>query len=514
MSISDCKVENILDRFTSRIRCGGGRWRLCYPSAFYETDAIGLVREEDNMNDKITRRHLLTTSSAAGLGLVAAGSGLPVFAQDKVEMDLPVGAQGKLTVIHRTEYFEAAQTILRQAVTDFAAAENAELDISTTNAEAFGDFLGKMTAAVRAGNPPDLAYTSNVSIQQMAAIGIVEDVTDVVEEAISRYGRVMPGINAEQAGKIDGKWYSIPFIANTTGTFFRSDKLKEKGIDPQSLKTWADRREAALAISDPDGEFWGWGNPVNQSGDGWGVASGILNAFGGHFTDETGLIVTFNSPETVAALEFVRETYDRNGKYGPMLPPGVEAWNDMSNNESYLGGNIGYLHNAYSVYAAAKRDNTELFQNTVVLRQPSLNNGTSTDGGQVGGWLTIFKNAPNLDLAKKLALDLLDPENFTPMSSVAGGLLMPAYEDLWTDELISADPNYAIIKEQVSVEDPWIGASWPAKPNPLIDAIRPQGILEQAMGNVIAGRMTAEEAAADAHQKIVDIFEEGGAMQG
>ena len=68
-------------------------------------------------------------------------------------------------------------------------------------------------------------------------------------------------------------------------------------------------------------------------------------------------------------------------------------------------------------------------------------------------------------------------------------------------------------KEQVSVEEPWIGASWPADPNPLIDAIRPQGILEQAMGNVIAGRMTADEAAQDAHQKIVDIFEEGGAMQ-
>jgi multiple sugar transport system substrate-binding protein len=42
---------------------------------------------------------------------------------------LPVGAAGKLTVIHRTEYFEDAQTIFRQVVTDFAKANNAELDI-------------------------------------------------------------------------------------------------------------------------------------------------------------------------------------------------------------------------------------------------------------------------------------------------------------------------------------------------------------------------------------------------
>jgi multiple sugar transport system substrate-binding protein len=347
----------------------------------------------------------------------------------------------------------------------------------------------------------------------MAALNIVEDVSDVVDEAVSRYGRVMPGINAEKIGKIDGKWFSIPFIANTTGTFFRGDKLKEKGIDPASLKTWQQRADAALAISDPDNGFWGWGNTVNQSGDGWGVASGILNAFGGHFTDASGTKVTFYSPETVAAFEFVKTIYDRNGKYAPMLPPGVESWGDISNNEAFLAGSVGYTHNAFSVYAAAKRDNNPIFPDIALLRQPSLNDGTSTDGGQVGGWLTIFRNAPNLAMAKELALDLLNPDNFTPMSSVAGGLLMPAYENLWTDKLISADPNFAIIKEQVSVEKPWIGPSWPADPNPLIDAIRPQGILEQAMGNVIAGRMTPDQAAKDAHQKIVDIFEEGGAMQ-
>jgi multiple sugar transport system substrate-binding protein len=370
-----------------------------------------------------------------------------------------------------------------------------------------------MSAAVKAGNPPDFAYTSNVSIPQMNLLGLLEDVTDVVEEAVSKYGNVMQGINAEKIGLIDGKWVAVPFIANTTGIFLRGDKAKEKGIDPASLKTWEQRREAALAISDPDNEFWGWGLTVNQSGDGWGVASGILNAFGGHFTDETGTIVQFNTPETVAAFEFVRETYDRNGKYAAMLPPGVESWGDTSNNEAWLAGKIGYTQNAFSVYAASKRDNVPFFKDIVVLRAPEANNGDSRDGGAVGGWLTIFKGSQNVDVAKKLALALLDPANFTPMSSVAGGLFMPAYDDLWTDELISVDPNFAIIKDQVSVAEPFIGASWPAQPSAAIDAIRAQGVLEQSMGNVVAGRMTPEEAVADAHQKIVDLFEEGGMMQ-
>lgn len=460
---------------------------------------------------KINRRDVLKNGGAAGLGLWAASNGMPLLAQE-VEQALPEGAAGKLTVIHRTEYFEAAQNLFRDTVTKFAATNGAQLDISTTNPESFGDFLGKMSAAVRAGNPPDLAYTSTISVPQMQLLGLLEDVTDVVEEATKRYGNVMPGINAEQNGKVDGRWAAVPFIANSTGTFFRNDKLLEKGIDWRTLDTWGKRRDAALAISDPAHGFYGWGLTVNQSGDGWGVASAILNAFNGHFTDATGTKVEFDNPNTVAAFEFVRETYDRNGKYAAMLPPGVESWGDISNNEAYLAGSVGYTANAFSLYAAAKRDNNPVFPNTVLLRQPNGNDGGSRDGGAVGGWLTIFKGAPNVDLAKQLALDLLDPANFTQMSSVAGGLFMPAYENLWTPELIASDPNFEIIKSQVSVKDPYIGASWPAQPAAQIDAIRAQGVLEQAMSNVISGRMTSQEAVTDGHNKIVQIFEEGGIL--
>jgi multiple sugar transport system substrate-binding protein len=456
---------------------------------------------------------MLRTSAAAGVGLLAAGSGFRVLGQDKQNLDLPVGSAGKLTVIHRTEYFEQAQSLFRQIVADFAAANGAELDISTTNPEAFGDFLGKMTAAVRAGNPPDIAYTSNVSIAQMHLLGLVEDVSDVVEEAVSRYGGIMQGINAKKLGQFDGKWAAIPFLAGTPGYFIRGDKLAEQGIDPASLDTYDKRREAALSMSDPGSEMWGWGITPNQSGDGYGFLISLVQSFGGHYTDPSGMKVEFESPETVAAFEWLAETYDRSGKYGSMLPPGVESWGDISNNEAFLAGNIGYTHNAFSVYAQAKRDENPIFKDIVLLKAAKANNGDSRDLGDVNGWLTIFKGAPNAELAKDLALDLLDPANFTQMSTVAGGLFMPAYENLWTEELLAADPNFAIIKEQVSNPNPFLGPSWPADPNAAIDAIRAQGVLEQAVGNVVAGRMGPADAVADAHQKIVNIFEEGGIMQ-
>lgn len=464
-------------------------------------------------DNKFSRREILRGTAVAGAGIALGAGALPALAQDAPAPDapLPQGGSGKLTVIHRTEYFEAAQTAFRDTVQAFADSNGVQLDISTTNPESFGDFMGKMTAAVKAGNPPDFAYTSNVSISQLHLLDLVEDVTDVVDEAVKRYGEIMPGLNAAKTAQFDGRWKAIPLIGTTTAYHARKDKLDEKGIDPASLKTIVDRREAALAISGPD--FYGWGFTPNQSGDGFGFLISVVQAFGGHFTDETGMIVQFDSPETVAAFEFLGETYDRNGKYAAMLPPGVESWNDTGNNEAWLAGQIGFTQNAFSVYAQSKRDNNPVYPNTVLLPAPTAINGDNRGGGNVGGWMTVFKGAPNAALAKELALNLLDPANFGKISALGGVLFTPAYANLWTEELMANDPNLAVIKEQVSVTDPFLGQSWPANPNAGVDAIRAQGVLEQSIGNVIAKRMSAVDAVKDAHQKMRDIFEEGGIPQ-
>lgn len=461
------------------------------------------------MSKKMSRRDFLRRSAATGAAAFAASSPLRLFAQD--EQDLPEGVEGTLAVIQRTEYFEGVQTAIRDTVQAYADDVGITLDISTANPEAFGDFLSKMQAAVAAGNPPDIAYTSNVSIAQMNLLGLVEDVTDVVDTLEASYGRMMPGTNAAKNALVDGEWKSIPFTSNTTGYYNRRDKLEEAGINPDELETLDQRRDAALAISDPDGEFWGWGATPNQSGDGFGFLMMVINAFGGSFTDETGLVVTFDSPETLAAVEWIAETYT-DPKYADMLPPGILSWTDISNNEAYLAGTIGYTHNAFSIYAQLIRDESEYFADTMLMLAPLGPANMRQDNGG-NAWLTIFKGAANIDLAKDLAVKMIDPATFSPISALSGGLNMPMYEDGWTEELLAVDPNFAVIKDLVSIEDPFVGSSWPAEPNAAIDAIRAQGTVEQMVANITSGRMEPAEALTDAHNVIVDIFEEGGIMQ-
>lgn len=458
----------------------------------------------------LNRREFLRLAGASGAAFAAAQAGL-LRAQNPTPtpLPLPVGTEGTLTVIHKTEYFEVVQTMFRDAVVDFAANTGIGLDISTANPEIFGDFTAKMLAAVQAGNPPDLGYHV-LSIPQMYALDIVEDVTDVVDELVNRYGMVVPKV-AEFNGKIGGKWWAVPFMCTTGAWFARRDVFEAAGIDVYSLDTWDARREAALEVSDPDNNMWGWGLTVNRSGDAHGFILSVIQGFGGSFTDETGLRVTFNSPETLAAVEWLTETYTSD-RYRRMLPPGIESWTDTSNNEAYLAGTIAFTINQPSVYAAAKANGNPVFENTAVLHNPLTIDGRLLEAGS-SGWLTIFKGARNIEAAKSLILHLLDPNIYVPMAQNGGGLFLPAYENLWTEDVLGTDPNFAVFRDILLNPDIFYGRSHPAPPNALIDAIDGAAITSQMMANITTGAMTPAQAVEDAHNRIVQIFEEGGAPQ-
>jgi len=468
--------------------------------------------------NKLSRRDFLKFGAGVGGGMLASGLwASSAFGQDptatpvptNTPAPLPQGAAGKLTVIHKTEYFEAVQNLFREDVVAWAAQQGVELDISTANPEIFGDFLTKMLAAVEAGNPPDVAYHV-LSIPQMYALDILEDVTDVVEQLISLYGAPVP-ILAENNAFRDGKWWAVPFMSVTGAWFARRDLFEAKDIDVAALRTWDEYRDAALAVSDPDNNVWGWGLTVNRSGDAHGLIQAVFQGFGGSFTDETGLHVTFNSPETVAGVEWLAQIYT-DPMYAPMLPPGVESWGDTSNNEAYLAGTIALTTNQPSVYGKARLDGNPVFEQTAVLHAPETLDGRRLEAGG-SGWFTIFKNAQNVDLAKQLILHMLNPEQYTPMVQVGGGLFLPAYRDLWTDDVMGTDPNFEVFREILLNEEPYFGRSHPAQPSALIDAIDAAAITSQMMANVISGDMTAAQAVEDAHNKIVQIFEESGVMQ-
>ncbi len=452
---------------------------------------------------KLTRRELLRGTALTGAGLFMAGQGLPVFAQDaKPDAALPQGASGKLTVIHRTEYFEAAQTAFRDTVQAFADCQGCP-----------ARHLDHEPRVVRRLHGQDDRRREG---RQSARLRLYQQRLDLAAApARPRRGR-------ERRGRRGGE----ALRRHHAGPQRRQDRAARRQVvgDP------ADRHHHRLLRPRRQAQGKGHRSCIAQddrrsSRGGAGDFRSRLLRLGLHpqpvrrrlrLPDQrrAGLRRSLHRrdrPDRAvqlardrAAFEFLRETYDRNGKYAAMLPPGIESWNDTGNNEAYLAGQIGFTQNAFSIYAQAKRDNNPVYPNTLLLPAPQAINGDSRDGGNVGGWMTIFKNAPNVALAKELALDLLDPANFGKISALGGVLFTPAYHEP-VDAGADGDRPEPRRSSRSRSASPIRSSASPGRRTRTrgVDAIRAQGVLEQSVGNVISGRMAPADAVKDAHQKMV-----------
>jgi multiple sugar transport system substrate-binding protein len=454
----------------------------------------------------LTRRQALQImggmASMAALAACApvAPGGAP--AASSGEAAAPAAEGANLLVAHRREYFAEME------VKDWGAANNVNVETTTVAAEANQDFVPKLLAEVAAGNPPNLVYHIRL-VQQLYSQDALEIVSDTVAETTELYGE--PPFGQKNVNIIDGEWYAIPYMMHGSGQFARRSVFENAGYDPLTdLATYEQRREAALAVSDPDNNMYGWGLTVNSGGDATGTVETIIQNWGGHYTNEDISEVTFNSPETVAAVEWLAEIYTSD-TYAPMLPPGIMSWTDSSNNEAYLAGTIAYTHNAASVYANAKADGLPVFEDTVVLETGTGPLGRKLESGG-GGQFIIPRGASNQDLSKELSKHMLLPEVFLPISLVSAGLFLPAYSGYYEmDEVLEAfdaDPNLARMGQ--AAQGDHLGASWPAQPSPLFDAIAAQSVLTDMMAQIIAQGATPADAVAQAHDRIISIGQEMG----
>ena len=257
---------------------------------------------------KLTRRQLLRMSTLAGTGaLLAACAGAapaapaatsapaapaateapkateapaateapkateaPAATEAPKPTEAPAAATGgKVQVLMRQQYFKELETEYQKQMQDYIKSTGAEGDVSTVNPEVFGDFMAKMQAAVSAGNPPDLAYHGN-SVAQMFDLELTEDHSALVDELVKAYGDIVPA-SAVRNAKFEDKWWAVPHSSTTGGWYLRKDVAEAAKVDPASLKTFQDRLDAAIKMSDPSKEIYGWGMTVNKSGDGHGL---------------------------------------------------------------------------------------------------------------------------------------------------------------------------------------------------------------------------------------------------
>lgn len=180
-------------------------------------------------------------------------------------------------------------------------------------------FTEKLMLSILSGAPPDLTWLEGSTVIELAAQGLLEDVTRALDDI-----RFTPADTEEMTYK--GKMWGVPYHTTSRGLFKRVDLFDQSGlnpdVDPQSLddlKIWHQK----LTSTNNEGAYSRLGI-VPWEGN-WGPPAWMWT-FGGRLIDESGLRPTATDPKNIRAFEWLSEwaqsfgvTYPVRGGYAGFM---------------------------------------------------------------------------------------------------------------------------------------------------------------------------------------------------
>ena len=413
----------------------------------------------------------------------------------------------KYQFIQNQDFHPDHNAFLRTEIVEFCKVQGWALDISyAAGFQGTSDLLSALTAAVQAGSAPD-AFFQDIGVRQYEFQGVLEDTDALAKEAIAKYGETYPGFR--ESTFIKDKWYGVPFHGRAGGAYIREDWFKEAGLDPiKDTATFDKMRESALKISDPDKKRWGWGMTVNRSGDGNSNMQTPLLRYGMTLQDETGQLIKFNSPQTIAGYKWLKETYS-DKKWEKMWPAGLLSWSDTSNNEAFLAGTIGITDNAGTMYAKAVFDKVPHAKDILFVPRPTrVSDGKYLDS-MAGARLHIVKGSKNKDASADLFRHLISDPIIKQLLAISPAYVLPAYKNLWSDPLVQNDRN-AKAAQPIAYPDPYFpGLRFPGPASAAVDAVGGGTYLTDSMAEVLKGT-PIEDVVKDYHNRFIQLWKDFG----
>lgn len=193
----------------------------------------------------------------------------------------------------------------------------------------WGQLDVKVMTAFAGGLQPDVFQADNVEFgPKYHAKGIIAELNPLIDSTAGAREKVADFYEKAifEGSTIGGNLVALPYVLDNRGLFYRSDFLKEVGLDPEKPpETWEDFRAAAIAMTIREGDTFkrvGWWSNTGQFC--FQTFVPFLWQNGGELMAEDGSEVTYDSPEAIEALEFwtklIRE--DRVGPVEEMESPG------------------------------------------------------------------------------------------------------------------------------------------------------------------------------------------------
>jgi multiple sugar transport system substrate-binding protein len=332
------------------------------------------------------------------------------------------------------------------------------------------DIAARVASAIETNSGPNIVQFTSPPANLVNGLVDITDVADTIGEQQEGW---YPA--AQAVSTVEGRWYAVPVGSNTLMVNYREDWFGEVGYE-SFPDTWEDMLEAGRVLKEA-GHPYGWVFSGGQAPfDGIGHSLVTLWSFGAQEFDESGELA-LDSPETIAALEYAITLYNE------ACDPGANAYNDATNNQAFLAGQISLTMNVNTIYLPAINDNPELAAAMNHALPPQGPGGRFSYQGFPFFGILNHSEGDVLESSKEFLLDFYAVEQFSSWIKLGRGYLIPQapiYEDL---DIWDPDPKLQLAREVARIGR-WAGYPLPS-PTPLSSLMSSQFTIGNMFTNAV-----------------------------
>lgn len=433
----------------------------------------------------ITRRTLGLGGAAS---LVGAQASAQIQAAQVPTPNFRVENGATLRVLRPVRFVQPDEEVFRANCARFAQQTGVQVRVDFVGWE---DINQQTAVTANTGAGPDVIIGFNEA-PHVYADKVVE-VTDVAEYLGSKYGgwkRL-----AQRYGRRHGtnNWLALPFGASGGPLVWRKSAVNEAGFQsiPDDHATYLRLCQQLRRINKPAGFALG-----NAVGDGNGFANWLVWSFGGRLVNDDGS-VGINSPQTIQALEYLRELY-------ATFVPGTLAWGDISNNRAYASNELFLTANGVSLYFALKNDpaTRAIADDT---EHSLLPKGVAETSPMAGLTLNamVFRHSRFPNASKALLAFLMESEQYDPWLQANLGYWSQPLNAYNTSAVWASDPKVSIFRDVMDTAF-YNGYSGPITEGSA--AANADYVMVQMCASVASGQATPQAAAREAERRATRFF--------
>ncbi len=367
----------------------------------------------------------------------------------------------------------------------------------TVDHVALADLPALLSTSIDAGAGGTLF---EMPVATAAWINGLRDLSELNQRASEMYGEAMPYCFANAYLPAADKWYG--FVASQVINHGNYDiALWQEAGYPQGPQSWAELLEGGRAIYEATGVPAGIG--ISPEPDSEMALRSIIWSFGGSIQDENEN-VTLNSPQTIAAVEYIARLHEE------AMTDEVFGWAPPSNNQALIAGEASFILNPSSAYRSLQKVDEMAAAGIGISGALAGPAATLAGTNVLTHVIPEYVAGAELEAAERFLLDYL--ASFSDVLWHSELYNLPCYPESvpQMDEWLADDPFGSRPADKLAplmtVSEWSAQLGYPGLANPAISQVYAERVIPNMAAQAALGELSAEEAVAQAHERIEGIF--------